>query len=292
MMMPPVVYLYPETSTSVGPMALEVAPGSTMKEMGGRIGRTRLLDGTVYYDNRGLTDGDRTFRLRTRLTAAQTEALRGLMTTAERFFLSAEEAVWLGHIAKITDSGADAIIEFWPANRAADASSIVYPDVYVSYTVTMSTLDGLSYRSSTLWSDLIVIENNGKGCARWVSTIPQGATIVSAYATLTSYYEQSGSANALLSFYLGDDATSLPSSAVDSIWTTQTSQIGWSITEAWPVGNAFDTADVASVLQPIVNRAGYMSGNRVMVFFNYNPAGSSGFRWAYVTPTLTVTYTA
>ena len=54
----PKLFLTPEAAADGNPMALHVYPGSTVKELAARIGRSKTLDGSVHYDHRGLTDAD------------------------------------------------------------------------------------------------------------------------------------------------------------------------------------------------------------------------------------------
>lgn len=124
-------------------------------------------------------------------------------------------------------------------------------------------------------------------------TIPQGATITAAtldiYLTSTSYDDPDVNIR-------GEDAdnpgtfTSTTNNISNRAMTTAT--VNWI---ASTLGTGTKTSpDISSIVQEIVDRSGWASGNAMVIFINGNNSASL-LRWssadgANPTPTLTVTY--
>ncbi len=94
-------------------------------------------------------------------------------------------------------------------------------------------------------------------------TIPQGATVTNAYVTFTA--RDAGSAADVVTFKAqaadnaptfaaaSNNVTSRVSGAASATWTPG----------PWTVGGTFTTPDLGPVVQEVVNRAGWVSGNAV-----------------------------
>ncbi len=98
-------------------------------------------------------------------------------------------------------------------------------------------------------------------------TIPVGATITSATITFTSNSNASDATSLTLSAEAADNPTAFSGSNSDLSSRTATSaSVAWSSVTAWTRGTAYASPDVSTIVQELVDRAGWASGN-AMVFF-------------------------
>ena len=105
-------------------------------------------------------------------------------------------------------------------------------------------------------------------------TIPQGSTITEAYVKFTAYSSLSSTVvNVNVYFNDVDDAIA-PTSSSEGNALFLTSPITWNGVEAWTDGVQYDTPNLVSILQSVINRAGWSSGNALQVVIKDN--GSSG----------------
>ncbi|MCK4542166.1 MAG: hypothetical protein KAU17_08035 [Spirochaetales bacterium] len=105
-------------------------------------------------------------------------------------------------------------------------------------------------------------------------TIPQGSTITSAYIRFTAYSSLSSTVvNVNVYFNDVDDAIA-PTSSSEGDALSLTSPITWNGVEAWTDGIQYDTPSLASILQSVINRTGWSSGNALQIVIKDN--GSSG----------------
>ena len=111
---------------------------------------------------------------------------------------------------------------------------------------------------------------------RWVSvTIPQGATIISAKLTLKcAASTNTGVANANIYGNNVDNASSIPSLSAYNSAALTTAFTNWVIT-SWTVGSVYDSPDITNLIQEIVNRPGWASGNALQVLIKNNGSGSN-----------------
>lgn len=109
-------------------------------------------------------------------------------------------------------------------------------------------------------------------------TIPQGATIISAKITFTSV---SGVTSQVLNYRITgvdeDNAGEFGTSPIDDARTRThtTAYASWSPTLTLSIGSTYDTADFTSVIQEIVDRGGWSSGNALAIYI-YDNATSTG----------------
>jgi MSHA biogenesis protein MshQ len=113
-------------------------------------------------------------------------------------------------------------------------------------------------------------------------TIPQGATINSAYIEFTA--DESDDRNTRLLIYgqNSDDANAFSTTNNDiTDRPTTSNSILWD-PEPWTTGNTYQTSDIASVIQEVVNRVGWASGNNlaILVYPNNNCVNSQCARVA------------
>jgi pimeloyl-ACP methyl ester carboxylesterase len=115
--------------------------------------------------------------------------------------------------------------------------------------------------STTLWDYHSAIRFPGV-------TIPQGATINSASLKVTS----TGSGNPQTTTIYGeavDNASDYSSDTHASMEARSltTSSVVWPESSAWTSGVAYDSPDISSVIQEIVNRSGWSSGNALALIW-------------------------
>lgn len=123
-------------------------------------------------------------------------------------------------------------------------------------------------------SDLELINDNGVdqevGIRFQNITIPQGATITNAYIEFIADGASSGTTN--LNFYgeVADNAAVFAATTNNITGRTKTSAtVAWSNVPAWTVsGQTQQTPNLTSIIQEIINRAGWLSGNSLAVIVN------------------------
>lgn len=101
-------------------------------------------------------------------------------------------------------------------------------------------------------------------------TIPQGATINSATLQMRGYSDYSAPGGRTIKFWVSaqaaDNAGALSSTAGDLNTTARprtTAALAWNQPNV--TFNVWNTADVTSIVQEIVNRAGWASGNAIVI---------------------------
>jgi type IV pilus assembly protein PilY1 len=104
-------------------------------------------------------------------------------------------------------------------------------------------------------------------------TIPQGATIQTAYIEFRSNAYHNEVTNILIEGEASDDAAPFAWVA-DNIKgrTPTTATVAWSV-PTWSSGVDYPTEDITSIVQEIVNRGGWASGNSMVFRFSSNDAG-------------------
>ena len=121
-------------------------------------------------------------------------------------------------------------------------------------------------------SDLEFMEDGGSVQAyvgmRWTNvTVPQGATILSAYLELTT--DETGSVPADVEFFAeaSDNAATFSSSNFDISSRAKTAaSVVWANIPAWnTIGEAHQSTDISAIIQEVVDRSGWLSGNALAV---------------------------
>jgi hypothetical protein len=96
--------------------------------------------------------------------------------------------------------------------------------------------------------------------------IPQGATIASAYLEFRADESQSGSTSLVFQGQAANNPSSFSSTDYDISSRSRTAaSMSWNNVPAWSRNGIYQTPDMANVVQEIVNRSGWSSGN-AMVF--------------------------
>ncbi|MFH1672674.1 MAG: PilC/PilY family type IV pilus protein [Pseudomonadota bacterium] len=112
--------------------------------------------------------------------------------------------------------------------------------------------------------------------------IPQGATITNAYIEFTAYANSAAAVAGATLTFTGqdiDDAPTFTGTNSDiSGRTDTTASVNWEV-PAWTSGTAYQSPDISSIVQEIVNRSGWSSGNG-MVFKISSSSGQDARRQA------------
>lgn len=108
--------------------------------------------------------------------------------------------------------------------------------------------------------------NNNRVAHRFTNvTIPPLAVIVSAVLTVRCWSGTSGPSCFTKLLALAEDNPTIPTSSAD--WNARavtTAQVDWDIATGWSSGVDYSTPNFATVIQEIVNRAGWASGNALV----------------------------
>ena len=75
---------------------------SELRKKTARVSRTKTLDGGVYINHSGYTDGDRTLSVRARISAASAEALDAVFRLYTRVLVSMADGLYYGAIPSMT----------------------------------------------------------------------------------------------------------------------------------------------------------------------------------------------
>jgi hypothetical protein len=167
----------------------------------------------------------------------------------------------------------------WDANYAAvwhlDEDAATTPPVTIDERISFDDDDSEEAISSGSidWgsSDLELGEESSPQIVgmRWRNiTIPQGATITSAYIEFTADEVQTGTpVNVTFWGEDADNAAVFENVAYNISPRTKTSaSVAWNNVPAWPtVGETHQSPDISTVIQEIVNRPGWASGNALVV---------------------------
>lgn len=109
-------------------------------------------------------------------------------------------------------------------------------------------------------------------------TIPKNVTITSAYVKLTAYSDNSGAiCNANCYFNDIDDAIS-PTDLDTFANLALTSPVAWDTVAAWTDEIQYDTPELKSILQEIIDRSGWGSGNAIQIIIKDNLSDTSARR--------------
>jgi len=100
-------------------------------------------------------------------------------------------------------------------------------------------------------------------------TIPKGSTITAAYITITARADRS--ATVVNSKIHGEDADS-PSAFSDysdySGRPRTSAEVNWDDIPAWTQNNEYDSPDISAIIQEIIDREGWASGNALVIFWD------------------------
>lgn len=161
------------------------------------------------------------------------------------------------------------------------ADGIFYPVVSGDDGCAKSPGGGSFYPSLT---SLYMGDHVGTDYSTWIRfpsiIIPQGATITSAFVRLTASYSDSGNDCNLNCYFNNEDNAVAPNNTAAFEALSLTSVIAWNTIAGWTDGNQYDTPSLVSILQNIVDRGGWSSGNAVQVIIKENTSSYDAKRRA------------
>jgi len=97
-------------------------------------------------------------------------------------------------------------------------------------------------------------------------TIPQGSTITNAYVEFTSEDNDSPTINLTFTGQAIDDAPTFTTTSFNiSNRTTTSASVTWNNVPAWTNNVTYQTPDLSTIIQEIVNRPGWASGNGLVI---------------------------
>jgi len=131
-------------------------------------------------------------------------------------------------------------------------------------------------------------------------TIPQGATITEATVTVVCKGEYPFNDSIVTAtIYANDENNAVAPTSVSEYNTlsTTSASVVWVTSATWDAGQEFSTPDIKSLVQEVVNRAGWESGNSIMILIkgnnNYDYPGKDCASYeneTYGPPQLSITY--
>lgn len=101
-------------------------------------------------------------------------------------------------------------------------------------------------------------------------TVPPGATVTNAYIQFTADKASSGSCNLTIKGQSSNNATTFTATAKNISSRTRTvASVSWSPGQ-WAAGTAYQTGNIKTIIQEIVNLSGWVSGNNLAIIITGN----------------------
>jgi len=105
-------------NTNAG-IRLQEEPGTRLYDVPARVGRTRTLDGGVVIVHNGVVHGDRTLRVRSTLSEAETLLLRAIYEQETEVTLSSSVGLFRGAIESLGGDGGQIDLSFFIKEKLA-----------------------------------------------------------------------------------------------------------------------------------------------------------------------------
>lgn len=128
--------------------------------------------------------------------------------------------------------------------------------------------------------------------------IPKGSIITSAFVRFAAYINDSGNTVNLNCHFNNEDGGVKPLDYTEAEALSLTSAIAWNSLGSWTVNSTYDTPELKTILQNIVDRAGYIYGNTVTFVVKDNNSDNDAHRYpksyessGYAGPELHITWT-
>jgi len=106
-------------------------------------------------------------------------------------------------------------------------------------------------------------------------TIPQGAIIDSAFLHIYAHEDEADLAKVNISAEFADNSAIFTEEELISSRTWTTAKIDWNIAEPWTMWQPYRTPDLKSLVQEVIDREGWVSGNALTLFFRGEDQGAS-----------------
>ena len=101
--------------------------------------------------------------------------------------------------------------------------------------------------------------------------IPNGSTINTAYLTVTSRANTTDDNVQLKVNVENTDDAVAPTSFSDYNDKVTTTGVDWDFSDDWTAGTSYNSPDISTEIQTVVNRAGWVSGNDINLFVEVIP---------------------
>ena len=109
-------------------------------------------------------------------------------------------------------------------------------------------------------------------------SIPAGATIVSAYLRMRAALDKSGTVcNVNVYFNDADDAVA-PTDADEGNGLSLTATVAWDGVPAFVAGTYYNSPELKTILQTVIDRLGWASGQAIMAVIKDNGSGDNAYR--------------
>ena len=166
-------------------------------------------------------------------------------------------------------------------------SGIFYPAVAADDGFVSGTTLHNSYTYAEIGNAGNVMDN--AAFTRFLSvSIPQGSTITSAFVRFLAWDTHTDSpVNVNCHFEAADNATQIASGA-DYQGRTLTSPVAWDGVVGWTDETNYDSPSIVSILQDIVDRPGWSTGNAVLFSVENNGTAFANYRYFYTIEKVTV----
>jgi len=106
-------------------------------------------------------------------------------------------------------------------------------------------------------------------------TIPKGAVIDSAFLNIYAHEDEADEARVNIFAEAADNSPIFTEAEAITARTWTTTKIEWNITEPWTMWKPYRSPDLKSVIQEVVNREGWASGNALTLYFRGEDQGAS-----------------
>lgn len=99
--------------------------------------------------------------------------------------------------------------------------------------------------------------------------VPQGSTINSAYLTLYSVAPRSTSGvKSRLRAEATDNSATFSDKANFDARTWSTAYVNWDNISTWNTSNSYNSPEIKTIIQEVINRSGWSSGNAISIFWD------------------------
>lgn len=126
---------------------------------------------------------------------------------------------------------------------------------------------------------------NGIGMRFVTVNIPNSATITAAYINFTAYDDENGAGvvRSTIQGEASDNAITFSTVANYNGRSRTSTPVNWNNLAGWTHDVVYASPSIIGIIQEIVNRAGWVSGNALVLFWEDNSSDSSSERtaWAY-----------
>lgn len=111
--------------------------------------------------------------------------------------------------------------------------------------------------------------------------IPQGATINSAYVRLRAQSPSGASVPTVIIYSLASDNAVSPTNLAEALAMNLQNGVLWNTVPTPSSGTWYNTMDISTQVQAVINRPGWVSGNKLLIALKHNSGVSGAYRNVY-----------